>query len=326
MSAQIHGRPTAPPVPAAPPRVLLAEDDPVARMLTTRLLRKAGYDVVAVENGNAALEALRSDFVPILLTDWEMPGLDGLGLIGAIRGGVWPGYVYTLLLTGRDSREHVLAGLGAGADDYLTKPVDEAELLARMKTARRVAELEQGLRAAQQEAVRLSITDALTNVCNRRHLMDELPREVERARRYTRPLSVVLCDIDHFKKINDTWGHAAGDEVLRAFSALLAGSMRREIDWVARYGGEEFVIVLPETELSGAVTVAEKLRASTAELEVRVGEDVIRLTSSFGVSSLQTHWPEAPLPEALIEQADLCLYQSKERGRNRVTGALLPPK
>jgi PleD family two-component response regulator len=133
-----------------------------------------------------------------------MPVLDGLGVVSEVRGGEWPGYVFTILLTGRDSQASVLAGLEAGADDYLKKPVDEAELLARMKTGWRIAELERRLRAAQQEALRLSLIDSLTGASNRRELVDRLPSEVERARRYNHPLSVVMCDIDHFKRINDS--------------------------------------------------------------------------------------------------------------------------
>ena len=302
---------------------MLAEDDPVARLMTARLLKKAGYEVVAVADGGAALEALRARFFPVLLTDWEMPVLDGLGVLSAVRSGEWPGYVFTILLTGRDSRESVLAGLEAGADDYLTKPVDEAELLARMKTAWRIAELERSLRAAEQEALRLSLTDALTGTSNRRELIERLPSEVERARRYRRPLSVVMCDIDHFKRVNDTHGHPAGDAVLRAFAALLRSAVRNGVDWVARYGGEEFVIVLPETDLTGARTVAEKFRAATAALVVPHAEARISLTASFGVASLGKEWPETGISDALLAQADVCLYQSKQAGRDRVTASEL---
>jgi two-component system, cell cycle response regulator len=304
-------------------RVLLAEDDPVARMLTARLLRKAGYEVVAVADGGAALAALRANFFPVVLTDWEMPVLDGLGVVAAVRGGDWPGYVFTILLTGRDSRDSVVAGLEAGADDYLTKPVDEAELLARMKTGWRIAELELRLRTAREEAVKLSLTDALTGVNNRRYLGDELPSEATRARRFGRPLSIVMCDIDHFKRVNDSYGHPAGDAVLRAFAALLVDKIRIDVDWVARFGGEEFVVVLPETDLAGALQVAERLRAATAALEVRHEAERLRVTSSFGVASVGAEWPEGAAAEQLLAQADQCLYLSKKLGRDRVTGECL---
>ena len=304
--------------------MLLAEDDPVARMLTARLLKKAGYEVVVVADGGAALEALRASYFPVVLTDWEMPVLDGLGVVAAVRGGEWPGYIFTILLTGRDSHESVVAGLEAGADDYLTKPVHEAELLARMKTGWRIAELELRLRAAREEAVKLSLTDALTGVNNRRFLSDSLPGEITRARRFNRPLSVVMCDIDHFKRVNDTHGHPAGDQVLRSFAALLIDKVRVDVDWIARFGGEEFVVVLPETDLAGAMLVAERLRAATAALEVRHDGEVLRVTSSFGAASVGEPWPAGLVAEQLLTQADLCLYLSKKQGRDRVTGACLP--
>ena len=300
--------------------MLLAEDDPVARMMTARLLKKAGYEVVAVGDGAAALEALRRRFFPVLLTDWEMPVLDGLGVVAGVRSGQWPGYVFTILLTGRDSQASVLAGLEAGADDYLKKPVDEAELLARMKTGWRIADLERRLRAAQREALQLSVTDALTGLHNRRYLVDELPSEVERARRYGHPVAVVMCDIDHFKNVNDTHGHPAGDEVLRAFARMLRASVRADIDWVGRYGGEEFVVVLPETDLNGALTVAEKLRLATGALSIGHGSSTLTITASFGVATLRAGRAQVAGADALLAQADICLYQSKQAGRNRVAG------
>jgi diguanylate cyclase (GGDEF)-like protein len=301
--------------------ILLAEDDPVARLMTTRLLQKAGYEVVAVQNGVEALARLKDCYFPLLLTDWEMPELDGIGLCREVRQRHWDGYVYTILLTARDSSDNLVAGLNAGADDYLTKPFENAELIARLKTGHRILELERSLRVAQKEATRLSITDPLTGAYNRRHLMHELPRELERSRRFSRPVSLVLCDIDHFKKINDTYGHPVGDEVLRQFADCLTQQTRRGIDWLTRYGGEEFVIVLPETDIEGALGVAEKLRASVAAMRVNSTAGAITLTASFGVSSFShAHRDSTATPEQLIELADLCLYQSKQQGRDRVTG------
>ncbi len=240
--------------------ILLAEDDPVTRMLMTRFLKKAGYEVDAVANGSEALDRMTKRYYPMLVTDWEMPEMDGVALCKAVRNMQLDGYVYALLLTARDAKEHIIAGLEAGADDYLVKPVHEAELIARLNAGRRILNLEHSLRVANQRNRILSITDALTGSYNRRYLMEQLPRELERCRRYGYPLSVIMSDVDHFKDINDAHGHAAGDEVLQQFAARAQKSIRSNSDWVSRYGGEEFLIVLPETSHEGAMAVLDAVR------------------------------------------------------------------
>jgi diguanylate cyclase (GGDEF)-like protein len=260
-------------------------------------------------------------YYPILVTDWEMPEMDGIGLCKAVRNMQLDGYVYALLLTARDSKEHIIAGLEAGADDYLVKPVHEAELIARLNAGRRILNLEHSLRVANQRNRILSITDALTGAYNRRYLMEQLPRELERCRRYAFPLSVLMCDIDHFKQINDVRGHAAGDDVLQQFAARAQKSIRSNSDWVARYGGEEFLIVLPETAHAGAMHVAEKIRQLIAAtpFPTRTGE--ARVTVSVGVASTGPSGPDIMLKtEAMIRCADECLYRSKQEGRDRSTG------
>src|ERR1700760_161080 len=210
----------------ASPAILLAEDDPVTRMLMTRFLKNAGYEVDAVADGSEALDRMTKRYYPMLVTDWEMPEMDGISLCKAVRNMQLDGYVYALLLTARDAKEHIIAGLEAGADDYLVKPVHEPELVARLNTGRRILALEHSLRAANERNRILSITDALTGAFNRRYLMEQLPREVERCRRYANPLSMVLCDIDNFKQVNDARGHASGDEVLQQFAARIQKSIR----------------------------------------------------------------------------------------------------
>jgi two-component system, cell cycle response regulator len=225
------------------------------------------------------------------------------------------------LLTARDSKEHIIAGLEAGADDYLIKPVHEPELIARLNAGRRILNLEHSLRVANQRNRILSITDALTGTYNRRYLMEQLPRELERCRRYGYPLSVLMCDIDHFKQINDASGHAAGDDVLQQFAARAQKSIRTNSDWIARYGGEEFLIVLPETGYEGAVSVAEKIRSVVASspFATRMGE--ARVTASFGAASTGPNGPDISLKvDALIRAADECLYRSKQEGRDRTIG------
>jgi len=300
--------------------ILLAEDDPVTRMLMTRFLKKAGYEVDAVANGSEALNRMTGRYYPMLVTDWEMPEIDGVTLCKAVRALQLDGYVYALLLTARDAKEHIIAGLEAGADDYLIKPVHEAELIARLNAGRRILNLEHSLRVANHRNRILSITDALTGAYNRRYLMEQLPRELERCRRYGYPLSVLMCDIDHFKEINDAHGHAAGDEVLQQFAARAQKIIRATSDWVSRYGGEEFAIVLPETAYDGAVAVAEKLRALIAATPFATRAGDAQVTASFGVASTGAAGPELALKvEALIRTADECLYRAKQTGRDRTS-------
>ncbi len=303
------------------PTILLAEDDPVTRMLMTRFLKKAGYEVDAVANGSEALDRMTRRYYPMLVTDWEMPEMDGVSLCKAIRNLQLDGYVYALLLTARDSKENIIAGLEAGADDYLVKPVHEAELIARLNAGRRILNLEQSLRAANQRNRILSITDALTGTYNRRYLMEQLPRELERCRRYGYPLSVLMCDIDHFKRINDNHGHVAGDEVLQQFASRAQKFIRTNSDWIARYGGEEFLVVLPETGHEGAVAVAEKIRGLTASTPFATRAGEAEVTASFGVASTGPAGPDIALKvDTLIRTADECLYRSKLEGRDRTIG------
>jgi two-component system cell cycle response regulator len=305
----------------ASPAILLAEDDPVTRMLMTRFLKNAGYEVDAVADGSEALDKMTKRYYPMLVTDWEMPQMDGIALCKAVRNMQLDGYVYALLLTARDAKEHIIAGLEAGADDYLVKPVHEPELIARLNAGRRILALEHSLRVANQRNRILSITDALTGAYNRRYLMEQLPREVERCRRYAYPLSVLMCDLDHFKEVNDQRGHAAGDDVLQQFAARAQKSIRSNSDWIARYGGEEFLIVLPETSYSDGLFVADKIRnvIAAAPFSTRVGDTPV--TASFGVASTGPNGPDLSLKvETLIRTADECLYKSKLSGRNRTTG------
>ena len=309
----------------APRTILLAEDDPVARMLMTRFLKKAGYEVDAVSDGAQAFDKMMERYYPILISDWEMPGMDGLSLCKAVRNMQLDGYVYALLLTAKDAKEHIIAGLEAGADDYLVKPVHEPELVARLNAGRRILDLEHSLRVANQRNRVLSITDALTGAYNRRYLMEQLPREIERCRRYAYPLSVVMCDVDHFKQINDEKGHAAGDDVLQLFVSRIQKAIRSNSDWVARYGGEEFLLVLPETEHEAALHVAEKIRTQIGGPMFSTRSGDIHVTSSFGVASTGPEGPDLAMrAENLIKAADQCLYRSKEAGRDRTMGVEIP--
>jgi diguanylate cyclase (GGDEF)-like protein len=298
---------------------LLVDDEPTQRLIMARLLKRAGYEVEVAGNGREALARIESGDFQLMITDWEMPEMDGIALCRALRAQEGEkGYIYTILLTARDSIEHVVTGLQAGADDYLTKPVIEPELMARLNTGKRIVTLERGLRTANEENRRLSITDPLTGAHNRRFLMEQLPREIERAARYGRLLSVVMCDVDHFKKINDTHGHIIGDEVLKWFVSGLQRSVRA-CDWVARYGGEEFVVVLPETNVENAAVAAEHLRLHAAEAAFTAAGEPFTVTASFGVSGWKDVVPQGATLDALIGRCDSGVYASKAAGRNRVT-------
>lgn len=299
-------------------RILLVEDEPTQLLIMARLLKRAGYLVETAANGREALAKVTSGDFQLMITDWEMPQMDGIELCSALRASQNRGYVYTILLTARDAIEHVVTGLQAGADDYLTKPVVEPELIARLNTGKRIVTLERSLRSANEENRRLSITDSLTGAYNRRYLMEQLLREIERAARYGRRLSVLMCDVDHFKRINDTHGHLIGDEVLKWLAATLQKTVRA-CDWVARYGGEEFVAVLPETDLKSAAAAAEHLRDEIAAAPFVTATVSVPVTASFGVSGWADGVPADATLDALLARCDAGVYSSKAAGRDRVS-------
>jgi two-component system cell cycle response regulator len=305
---------------APAPRVLLVDDDELILAHLQTLLASSGFEARTVASGEAALEALQKEFTPIVIVDRNMPGMDGLALCRSIRERSYTGYIYLMLLTSQDAEGDILAGLDAGADDYLSKRASAAQLVARLRTARRILSLEHSLKSALEERRRMAMTDALTGAHNRRYFMRHLNRELKRTRRYGGELAVLLLDIDHFKKVNDRFGHVAGDEVLAEFATRIARALPREYDWCARLGGEEFAVVLPQTDLKGAAIVAEKVRAEVAHTAMTTGAGPVPITTSIGVSSLQSmpHGVE-PTIEGLLSQADKCLYASKNGGRNRVT-------
>lgn len=302
--------------------VLLVDDDPFMRKVLSDSITEMGYAVVTAVNGREALEMAGNGDYPLILSDWVMPEMDGLELCARIRATQSQQYTYIILLTSLDTRDNIVQGLEAGADEYLVKPVNTAELTVRLKTARRIIDLERSLKKSLAEIRALSLKDPLTGAFNRRYLDERLPQEIKRAYRFERPLSILMMDIDHFKSVNDTYGHHAGDLVLKASLDALTGNIRGEVDWVARYGGEEFVIVLPETPPEGMMVVAERLRKIVAGLTVEYEGKEIKITASFGaVNHLPAQQIPAVTPAQLINIADRCLYNSKQTGRNKVTGS-----
>jgi two-component system cell cycle response regulator len=304
-------------VVASATRLLLVEDEPTQQMLMERLLSGVGYAVDVASNGDDALEMIKTGTYPLVLTDWEMPGMDGVTLCRLVREANVPN-VYILLLTSHGAVAHAVEGLRAGANDFIRKPADETELVARLDAGRRVVLLEQSLRDANTQIEKLSVTDPLLGIFNRRYLHERLPLEAARTRRYGQSLSVVMADLDHFKTINDTYGHQAGDAVLQHAAALARRALRQS-DWMARYGGEEFVIVLPDTPLLGAYAAAERMRRLCAETAVELAGTRLVVTASFGVATIDGVAPSNDDGEAMLRQADKALYESKRAGRNRVT-------
>ena len=303
-----------------PATILVAEDSLVVRVVVRRHLEAQGYAVLEAEDGQAALQRCRAEQPDVVLLDVEMPGLNGYQVLTALKADADLSLIPVVFLTGRTSTEDVVAGLALGAHDYLKKPFEPAELIARVSSAVRLKAVQDELRSRNAELDRISRTDALTGLHNRRHAEEELRRHAGAAHRHGLPLSAVIVDIDHFKAVNDTYGHAGGDAVLREFAARLGALLRAE-DVGARWGGEEFLLVLPFTDLEGAASMAERFRAAVADEPFVVPTGAaIRVTASGGCASTTV----GEDPEQLLRHADAALYDAKQSGRNRVAVAPAP--
>jgi diguanylate cyclase (GGDEF)-like protein len=303
-----------------PPTVLIVDDDDLVLARLKELVAAAGYQVRTAASGIEALHSLKQIPASIVITDLKMPGMDGLDLCRRIREHIWPGYVYVVLLTARDAEKDILAGLTAGADDYVSKRSSAAQFVARLRTAKRVLELEHSLKSGLAKMRELAMTCPLTSIYNRRYFMRHFGRELKRAQRFGGEVSLLLLDIDHFKKVNDTYGHAAGDIVLKKLTGLMGKCLQRATDWCARMGGEEFAVVLEGTTLTDARACAEKLRRAIANATIDAADSSIRVTVSIGVSGLEAITDRrSATVQSLLEHADRNLYSSKARGRNRVT-------
>ena len=295
--------------------ILIADDDPVSRRLLEATLLRLGHTVVAVADGHTANERLLAPDAPrMAILDWMMPGIDGLGVCDAVRRNA-VNYVYIILLTAKDRREDMVAALDGGVDDFLTKPLDQTELRVRLRSGERVLELEERLLRSQEALRHQAQHDHLTGLWNRGRIFDELSAQLKRAVRERRPVAVALGDLDHFKQVNDTLGHATGDLVLESAAKSLQSALR-SYDTVGRIGGEEFLLLLPGCELPEAMDIAERARAAVAATPVAGPAGPIQATMSLGVAC---HRPgETASGVALVEAADLALYRAKAGGRNRV--------
>jgi two-component system, cell cycle response regulator len=303
-------------------KILIADDDGMSRRLLEKTLEREGYKVIAVDNGRLALQQLSLPDGPRLaLLDWMMPELDGPGVCLEVRKQHERPYVHIVLLSSRGSKEDVVAGLEAGADDYLTKPWDPAELTARLRVGQRILQLEDRLVEAR-ETMRFKAThDPLTLLFNRGVIVDLLARELTRTRREKSCTVVMLGDLDHFKDVNDQYGHVVGDEVLREIAQRLLASIR-SYDFVGRYGGEEFLIALNNCDSSQAIVRAEQVRNGIAQHPVQTTRGPLPITMSLGVLSSRD-W-NIHLVEEILVETDLALYQAKADGRNCVRLAKPP--
>jgi two-component system cell cycle response regulator len=298
--------------------VLVAEDDPIFLRILQSWFQKWAYRVTAVKNGVDAWEALQQPTAPpMAVLDWMMPGMDGIEVCRKIRARAQGPYCYVLLLTAKDDREDVVAGLDAGADDYLTKPFDVDELRARVRAGKRILELQSALIRAHDTLQYESAHDALTSLWNRGAIIGFLKNEIERQQRSSQPLGVMMADVDHFKKINDTYGHLVGDIVLKEVGHRLADGVRT-YDSVGRYGGEEFLVIVPGCKPADLLASAERLRRSIAEPRFETSAGPLAITLSIGVASGRDDGNCSEDSETLLRAADTALYAAKAQGRNQV--------
>ena len=302
-------------------KILIADDDPVSSRLLDRLLVKWGYEVIAAHDGSEAWEVLQAENAPrVALLDWIMPGIDGLEICRRVRARSGQPYVYIMLLTANDKVGNLVEGLESGADDYLTKPFHPQELRARLRVGLRMLDLESRLVEARESLRFKASHDSLTTIWNRGAIIEMLERELSRARRDGSSVGILLADIDHFKRVNDTRGHLVGDEVLRAVTGRLKGEVR-SYDSVGRYGGEEFLIVLPGCDNPKLTTKAERLVKVVECSSIGTSTGTVAVTISIG-GIASGDCPHADVNKLLLA-ADTALYRAKVSGRNRSEMALL---
>lgn len=294
-------------------KILIADDHEVTRTTLKRLLSGRGYDVTAACDGQEALDILERAEAPALaILDWQMPRLDGLAVCRRLRETDARRYVYILMLTGRDLKHDMVEAMQAGVDDYVTKPFDAEELFLRLRAGERVLKLQEDLRTK-------CMRDELTGALNRRAILDTLQREIAYIDRSNKPAAVILADLDHFKNVNDRFGHQIGDAVLEEAVKRMSATLR-PYDVLGRYGGEEFLIVLPGCDAAGAMEVAERVRDALARAPLPTSAGDIPVTVSLGVAPVGAERDA----DAIVARADKALYRAKASGRNTVAKAEEP--
>ncbi len=298
-------------------KILVAEDDLTSCTILAAILGKWGYEPIAVNNGTDAWEIMqKSDAPSLAILDWEMPGMDGLAVCRKIRERPVSNPPYIIILTARGEKTDIVKGLDAGANDYISKPYDNEELQARIRVGQRMMELQTELLDARDALAHQATHDSLTGALNRRAILDGLEKELNRAGRRQSKMSIGLCDIDHFKKVNDTYGHQVGDDVLRRFVAAIQTNLRK-YDLLGRYGGEEFLIVAPDSAGSVEEGIYERLRARIAGLHIATEAGDIGITGGIGVAGSDN----GTTMDMNVGAADAALYYAKSEGRNQVAYA-----
>lgn len=297
-------------------QILIADDSLVSRHLLDATLRKWGYDVVIACDGAEAWEIMQqNEAPPLAILDWMMPGMTGPEVCRLVRQRAKEPYTYILLLTSKSLKEELIEGMESGADDYIIKPFDQHELKVRLRAGTRLVELQAQLLSAREALREQATKDSLTRLWNRSSILEIMERELSRGLRESTPMGVVLLDLDHFKVINDTYGHVAGDAVLREAGRRMLNSTR-QYDSMGRYGGEEFLLIFPGCNAQATVERAERLRSNLCTEPLLLTERAVTLTASFGATSII---PKGNCTsEGLIRTADEALYRAKRLGRNRV--------
>ena len=303
-------------------RVLIAEDDLTSRIALAGVLRKNGYEVVETVNCSEAWKALQQPDAPrLVILDWEMPEIDGLEVLRRIRSLHPDQPFYIILLTSKEDKADVIIGLDAGANDYLVKPFNAGELRARVEVGHRMVEMQDALIYTNNKLAYLATHDPLTGMLNRRAILDHLHKELARVGRQNTALAVGMCDIDHFKHINDTYGHQTGDEILCGLAQILKAEIR-EYDSAGRIGGEEFLLITPVPTGTDCMPLFERLCQQVAGNQIVTKSGELSISLSIGVACTVS----GGTVDELLEAADKALYQAKSEGRNRVAqhGEFLP--
>lgn len=295
-------------------KILIAEDDLISRLMLISALKRWNYEPIVATNGKEALEFLLQEEPPLLaVLDWIMPEMDGIDVVRTIRREKPDSITYFIILTSKTEKNDVIYGLEAGAHDYIRKPFDVDELWARIRVGLRTASLQKELLETQKVLEYKAVHDALTGCLNRRGILERLEEEIERSSRSDSQFCVALCDLDHFKKINDTYGHQIGDDVLKFFVQVIYNQLR-PYDQLGRLGGEEFLIIIPNISNTDAISTLERLRCSVQDIEMETNAGKLKITVSIGGAIVK--WKNNI--DNIIKTVDDNMYIAKEKGRNQV--------